>query len=301
MKRQIYFLLLAFLSIPVLTLAQFYGPGPTFYDNSFPFVTHFNCGKGRFYNEAGTRLSNRSWKNLEEQDILPTWQWYTDESKIKPKFDFSESYTGGSCLRLDLKMQPGEQVVVPLYQSCLILAQTTHLKMVVKGDQSAQLFVSLLYADGINHVFPIRLGEDWTNTRHSLATGAGKQLIQISLQVGAGAAPNQPIYIGELALFNAPIANLLSPKVFLKARLFQVDAEIFLTVSNAADYGYYNVYQLLRDGTRKLLGSASTPDCAFRGVEKELGQNFSTIIVEPIGRDGTYGREATVSFDWFKQ
>ncbi len=300
MNQQIYFPLLAFALFPVWLVAQFYGPGPTFHENSFPFVTHFNCGKGRFYNEAGKRLSNRSWRNPEEQDILPTWQWYTDESKIQPSFDFSESYTGGSCLRLDLKMQPGEQIVLPLYRSCLILAQTTHLKLVAKGNPGHELLVSLLYADGINHVYPIRLGEDWTNTRHSLATGAGKQLIQISLQVGAGTDTRNPIYIGELALFNAPISNLLSPKVFLKARLFQVDAEIFVTVSNAADYGYYNVYQLLRDGTRKLLGSAATPDCSFRGVEKELGQNYSTIIVEPVGRDGTYGKEASVSFDWFK-
>ncbi|GJM31435.1 MAG: hypothetical protein DHS20C18_04360 [Saprospiraceae bacterium] len=300
MFKQIYLLLPIFLLVPLQHKAQIYGPDQAFHGNSFPFITHFNCGKGRFYNEAGKRLSKRSWKNAEEKDILPTWQWYTDLSKIQPEFDFSESYTGGSCLRLDLSMQPGEQVVVPLYRSCLILAQTTHLNLVTKGNGTAQLFVSLLYADGVNHIYPIKILENWSGTRHSLATGAGKQLIQISLQVVGGTDNRMPIYIGEVALYNAPILNLLSPKVYLKARIHDLEAEVFLTIANAADYAYYNVYQLLRDGSRKLLGSATTPDCAFGGVEKELGQDYSTLIIEPVGRDGTYGKEATISFDWYK-
>ena len=67
------------------------------------FVTHFNTGNGHMFAVDGKVMRSRDWSNRSLQDILPTWRWITETNgkgeALKPGFDFSKSYYGGTRFR----------------------------------------------------------------------------------------------------------------------------------------------------------------------------------------------------------
>ena len=73
-----------------------------------PFVTRFNLGNGRFFNNEGVTTWNHKWYNYGMQDLLPTWRWWVDngDGKTVPAdavnldFTFDDAWFGGSCLKV---------------------------------------------------------------------------------------------------------------------------------------------------------------------------------------------------------
>ncbi|MBO7230779.1 MAG: T9SS type A sorting domain-containing protein [Bacteroidaceae bacterium] len=73
-----------------------------------PFVTRFNLGNGRFFNNEGVTTWNHKWYNYGMQDFLPTWRWWIDngDGKTVPAdavnldFTFDDAWFGGSCLKV---------------------------------------------------------------------------------------------------------------------------------------------------------------------------------------------------------
>ncbi len=76
--------------------------------DDLPFVTRFNLGNGRFFNNEGVTTWDHKWYNYGMQDFLPTWRWWIDngDGKTVPAdavnvdFTFDEAWFGGSCLKL---------------------------------------------------------------------------------------------------------------------------------------------------------------------------------------------------------
>ena len=73
-----------------------------------PFVTRFNLGNGRFFNNEGVTTWNHKWYNYGMQDLLPTWRWWVDngDGKTVPTdavnldFTYDDAWFAGSCLKL---------------------------------------------------------------------------------------------------------------------------------------------------------------------------------------------------------
>lgn len=73
-----------------------------------PFVTRFNLGNGRFFNNNGETTWNHKWYNWGMQDMLPTWRWWIDNGDgktvpaeaIQADFTYDDAWFGGSCLKL---------------------------------------------------------------------------------------------------------------------------------------------------------------------------------------------------------
>ena len=73
-----------------------------------PFVTRFNLGNGRFFNNEGVTTWNHKWYNYGMQDFLPTWRWWVDNGDgksvptdaINLNFTFDDAWFGGSCLKV---------------------------------------------------------------------------------------------------------------------------------------------------------------------------------------------------------
>lgn len=76
--------------------------------NEVPFVTRFNLGNGRFFNNEGVTTWDHKWYNYGMQDLLPTWRWWIDkgDGKTVPAdavnldFCYDDAWFGGSCLKV---------------------------------------------------------------------------------------------------------------------------------------------------------------------------------------------------------
>lgn len=76
--------------------------------DELPFVTRFNLGNGRFFNNEGVTTWNHKWYNYGMQDLLPTWRWWVDngDGKTVPAdaialdFTFDDAWFAGSCLKV---------------------------------------------------------------------------------------------------------------------------------------------------------------------------------------------------------
>ena len=76
--------------------------------DELPFVTRFNLGNGRFFNNEGVTTWDHKWYNYGMQDFLPTWRWWIDngDGKTVPAdavnvdFTYDDAWFGGSCLKL---------------------------------------------------------------------------------------------------------------------------------------------------------------------------------------------------------
>ena len=76
--------------------------------SELPFVTRFNLGNGRFFNNEGVTTWNHKWYNYGMQDLLPTWRWWIDngDGKTVPAdainldFTYDDAWFAGSCLKV---------------------------------------------------------------------------------------------------------------------------------------------------------------------------------------------------------
>ena len=76
--------------------------------NELPFVTRFNLGNGRFFNNEGVTTWDHKWYNYGMQDLLPTWRWWIDngDGKTVPAdainldFCYDDAWFAGSCLKV---------------------------------------------------------------------------------------------------------------------------------------------------------------------------------------------------------
>ena len=76
--------------------------------NEVPFVTRFNLGNGRFFNNEGVTTWDHKWYNWGMQDLLPTWRWWVDKGDgksvpadaINLDFTYDDAWFGGSCLKV---------------------------------------------------------------------------------------------------------------------------------------------------------------------------------------------------------
>ncbi len=76
--------------------------------DELPFVTRFNLGNGRFFNNEGVTTWEHKWYNYGMQDMLPTWRWWVDngDGKSVPAdavnldFTYDDAWFAGSCLKV---------------------------------------------------------------------------------------------------------------------------------------------------------------------------------------------------------
>jgi uncharacterized repeat protein (TIGR01451 family) len=66
---------------------------------TIPFTTSFNLGRGDRYFSNGKMVSDASWGNLVEQDILPNY--LIQQDGVKVSFDFSDAFNGGTSLKVE--------------------------------------------------------------------------------------------------------------------------------------------------------------------------------------------------------
>lgn len=248
--------------------------------NSLPFVSNFNYGLGRFYNEAGKRVSSKEWHNLSIQDILPTWQWDTDSSIVKPTFDFTDSYTGGSCLKFEVD----GKATIPLYKSSITLNKVSELSTATKMAGNINTEIVGLLADGSTFSFPLKQTSAWQISSKKSNDLKGKKLVKLSIRFeGKGT-----LWLGELKL-NADKKNKL-PKPLAQLYKDEGSRNAYIEIGQNSSAKFHECYAIMEDGTKTWLGRSTS----YHLYIPEIPNGAKHLVLYPISEARAKGKPITL-------
>jgi len=260
--------------------------------DKIPFVTHFNYGLGRFYNEEGERLSNKEWHNLSIQDVLPSWQWHTDTTKVAATFDFMDSYTGGSSIKISSK-KTIKDVSISLYKTSLEVNNKEDISLVAKGSGNLNLIVNA--DNGAQYSFPIILKLEWTKTSHSLAKLKGHKIVKIGLEFTGN--KEDVIHIGGLAVRDSNALSVEQPEVTITSFTKGNSAELYVHIEGDENAVFHNIYQINAKG-KTWLGKTRSTDYYVASLEKAENQKETIIQVISIAEDGAKSEASENTVYW---
>ncbi|MET9176999.1 discoidin domain-containing protein [Kitasatospora aureofaciens] len=272
-----------------------------------PFVTNFDTGQGDFYNAAGTRVATGGWNNLSLQDVPPTYRWVVDStgSKLSPSIDFTDSYQGGSALRLSGTLDSTN--TVRLYQTSLPVAANTRLDLVVKTPAAGptRLKAAVSFTDTPGSFTTVDVGDNagtgWERHTLDLSRYAGRTISQLALQVDGTSDPD-PAYdlrVGQVALHDGSVEKPAAPGGLTVLGASDVTAgagqslRLSWTAAPGGNVHHYEVYRRNADGSRTFLG-ATPNDAYFVGrLDRAGGEASTTLDVEAVST--TYGHSNVAS------
>ena len=261
--------------------------------SKLPFVTNFNYGLGRFYNEKGKRLSNTEWHNLSNQDRLPTWQWNTDTTKLTATFDFNESYTGGSCIRFDFK-QNNVEVFVPLYKTSFALRGTEKIELAAKGK--GKLKLTLDFSNGVSKDHTAEVSEKWQLFTFKTPGDAAERIVRIGVKTQGSVGDF--IHLGQLAVRQNARVKLASPTISSRSFIEGDQAEIYMHIEGDQDSHHHSIYQLNPDRSKTWLGQTSSTDYYIAALKRNQKQAYTIIEVVSVAKDGSRSKPAIKRIYW---
>lgn len=276
-----------------------------------PFTTTFNTGHGNQFAVDGTVLSMKEWNNRSLQDVLPTWRWITESSgtALKPSFDWSSAYYGGSSLKVSGSLSSQNATHLKLYRTNLPLSGETEISVTYKtGQAESHMKVGVSFADnpGLFEFFDVGDGDPgvWNTKEISVGNFAGRTVDAISLKFdSSNAINNYAINIGQLSIRNT--GDMSAPEAATNLAIEEVDfsgntadARLNWNASSSGNVQAYEVYRVKSDGTREFVGA--TPNTAYyvQPMSRNSGEQQTTIEVVALGTNGVRSSAAQASFAW---
>ncbi|RED47450.1 endo-beta-N-acetylglucosaminidase [Seonamhaeicola aphaedonensis] len=239
-----------------------------------PFSTHFNYGLGRFFNEKGKRVSDTEWHNLSIQDILPTWQWQVDTTEVNVGFDFNESYTGGSSVKIEAKKHV-KLSKIPLYKTALRLNGKEVLNIVCKGVGKLQY---ILYTnDGSKHAFHVKLDKVWNENTFNLSELKGLKVIKIEIEFSG--SKGDMVYLGALSIKQKSSTAIKNPKVTITPFKQDDSVELYVHIEGDKRAEFHNIYQV-KNGKKIWLGKTRNTD--YYVAPFKINKNKKTIEIQVV-------------------
>ena len=167
---------------------------------ALPFQSSFNTGQGKVLMQQGKQIGG-AWTDISQQDLLPTWQFAVQSgaaelAELQLSYDFDQAYQGGSALAVRGKAT--QQNLLPLYHSSVVLSTSSKVRLISLG-KAAGLKLYLQTAEGERHVLPLESSSDWKMHSQSLATLAGRHIVQIGL-LTQGATKELDVRLGFLEI-----------------------------------------------------------------------------------------------------
>lgn len=155
---------------------------------TLPFETSFNTGHGLKKFKKGIQIASKPWHNMNDQDILPTWQFAFSSNDLSASWDFFDAYNGGSSLKITGNVLAQRAVELALYKTQLTLTQQSNIDLTFKSKRSDDSQLSLvLYFEsnperGVVINIPKQREGRWLSQTLNLAGYAGETLIRIGLR-----------------------------------------------------------------------------------------------------------------------
>ncbi|MDQ0087947.1 mannosyl-glycoprotein endo-beta-N-acetylglucosaminidase [Paenibacillus anaericanus] len=287
------------------------------------FITHFNTGNGHMYAVNGKVMRDTDWSNRSLQDILPTWRWITESvgsGSLKPSFDFSKAYYGGSSLKVEGDLKKDSSTHLKLYKANMPVEATTELSVIYQANSDAgKVKIGAAFSDAPDqYVFfePKKwekVGEDgvWRQGSVPLDQYKGRKIVGISLKFEATKAKADYVtHIGQLSVTSTmDQANAKKVKAVTALTVTEnefrdgIYGDARLTWNEPEDHSdvlYYQVYRVQPDGKYNLIGMTGN-NVYYVPEMKRLDKELSTkMVVIPVSRHYQQGKGAAVSFNWPK-
>lgn len=289
------------------------------------FFTNFNTGHGMEYYIDGKVSNKNQWSNINDQDILPTWQWWTEtksgeKSTLNLDFDYGAKYSaafdnaqlgaynGGSSLAIFGDVT--EETKIHLYKTELEVLSSSKFELTYnkpsKTDKSElSLVLYLKDGNGVKEVcLPIsganKQTKGWITTKIDLGKYKGETIAAFGIAVNTTgkAIEDYQINLGGVSITDNRSSAPKAPSGFQIDRAFET-GEVYLSW-NLADYNdvrEYNVWAVDAKGNRTHLGA--TYDDIFY-VKNTIYNADSTVAFELTaqGADGKNSNLASVPYDF---
>lgn len=157
------------------------------------FQTNFSTGHGTKKFDTGLVASSNSWHNMNEQSLLPTWEWaFSQNGILSAKWDFDEAYSGGNSIKISGNLPANTPIDLMLYKTKIPVDfnnGATHFNLLFKTSNPVDSKMKLLivFSDEVaqRYEFPLTEGftfNGWTNVQTSLIPYTGREIAMIGLR-----------------------------------------------------------------------------------------------------------------------
>ena len=289
------------------------------------FYTDFNIGKGMQYFVGGKAVNDEAWTNLNDQDLLPSWQWWfeSEGSKLKADFDFGEkevrndingnkrklpftqigAYNGGSSLVVygDLKSKNN----LKLFKTALDVTESTKAKLIFRktSDDAAKMKLGLVFEDKPEETVELEVknteikSDEFKQVEIDLSAYKGKKIAAISL-VFDGNADTYQMNIGSISVSDTE-TEIAAPENFKIDCVYDDRQMVFSwKLDRYEDVDKYRVYAE-SEGKKHFLGGIYDEKLYVKDYFFDKGKEIKFSLVK-VGKDGKESKAAEKVVDFSK-
>ena len=288
------------------------------------FFSTFNTGHGVARWTDGVQTSPEQWGNINEQSILPSWQWWitgadgaTAQPALTADFDYGTqearkdtagaaasapftpvgAYDGGSSLVVHGQLQ--DSATVRLFRTDLTVTGSSRVELVartVAGEPTLALgVVDKADPTTLQTVALTASGTDangWTTYTADLSDRAGSILSTLALVLeGQGQVQ---VNVGRLALTDGAAAPAAPTGLAMEHLYSDSQAEVTWQAASFEDVDYYELSALRADGSLTALGSTFGSRFYVKDFKADGPVDLQLVAV---GKDGQRSAPARVSID----
>lgn len=259
---------------------------------SFPFVSRFNNGHGLAFYVDGKKSSMKPWNHVGIQDLLPTWQWWTEGEPISVGYHYEDAWNGGTSIEVTGDLQG--VATLHLYKTELLVSDQTELSFTYKhSNPDVTLEWMFIFKDDVET--PVYLdggckeAKDWQTIQQSLAQYSGRTIAMMGLRFVATEEKTFASYIGEVKLTDKEAKTPEMPTGFSVEKAYGdgEQSSLFLQWDFSVDetIWHYDIYRV-HEGRREILGRVYDGVYYVKSVDL-LGESFIDLELVAVGKDGT--------------
>ncbi len=237
-----------------------------------PFETNFSTGHGLKKFTNGIETSNSAWHNMNDQDILPSWQFAFSDNNLSGSWDFNTAYNSGSSLSVDGTLAAGIPINLKLYKTKLLLNADSKIDITYNYQlaEDSEIKLLLTFPGSTLSTFEKDVSPNgntgWITKTIDLNEFAGQELSIIGLKFSTSQTiSNYTVKLGSLKVYEDPSLSITNN--------VKLENAIIITYSNN-NTNYINITSDLK---------TNTLDFSLYNIQ---GQNISNHSFNPT--KGTY-------------
>ncbi len=129
------------------------------------FSTNFSTGHGIKKFSLGNQISSDSWHDMNQQNILPTWQWaFSENNLLSARWDFDDAFAGGNSIKISGNLPANHPIDLMLYQTKLdpfdggSFNFYVFYKSLIANDPKMKLLI--VFSDELNQKYEFAINND---------------------------------------------------------------------------------------------------------------------------------------------